>query len=252
MSRIEKGADTKEELQQLKGEVIKEIGSQRKRSPWLTCSLLFVVFIVGCFGAIAWAVAATGLVTVPGFSEFAYEELKPERTVAPGVPIETVISEQVKTTLAQRLQASGGKLNDASISLVLTEQSLTGSLRSLLEGSDGATIDSSRTQVIVSPEKGFTFYLPLKESARPTAMELSVKASVKDGAIELIPEGAKIGALPIPKSVITFFLLPFIQEKLASLNTELTSFIQINELDYQEGKVMVEGTIAVKIMEVQP
>ncbi len=252
MSRIEKDSDTKEELQQLRGEVIKEIGSQRKKSPWLACSLLFVLLIVGGIGAAAWAIAATGLVTVPGFSQAAYEEPTPVRVVKPGVPIETIIQEEVTSTLATRLQAGGGTLKDASISLTLSEQSLTASLRNLLENSGDRTIDPSRTQLAVDPEQGFMFFLPFTKSASNSAVQLSVKAEMKDGAIVLVPDAATVGSLRIPKSMVTFFIQPFIEERLVHLNSELASFVQIREILYQEGQVVIEGDIAVKILEIEP
>ncbi len=252
MSRIEKGSETKEGLQQMKTEVIKEISSQRKGKPWCACSLIFLVIIFGVLTGVVWAVAATGLTTVPGFTKFAYQTPEPERLVPPGVPTETIIDQQVQTTLTQRLQTGGGKLDDTSVTFSLDEKSLTASLRTLLEESGDTTIDSSGAQIIVSKEKGFTFFLPFENSVNRTALQLSVMASVKDGTLQLIPESFIVGSLHIPNALTAFFLQPFIHGKLSELNSALGFYMEIKQIDYEDGKVVVTGNFSVKIIDGQP
>ncbi len=252
MSRIEKGLDTKEEIQQMKGEMIKEIGSQRKGKPWCACSLIFLILIFGTLTAIVWTVAATGLMTIPGFTKFAYQTPEPERLVIAGVPIETVVDQQVQTTLTSRLQAGGGKLEDTSVVFSLDERSLTASLRTLLEESGDSMIDASGAQVTVSSERGFTLFLPLHNSVNRTAIQISVKASVQDNRLELIPESFVIGSLQVPNALTAFFLRPFIHGKLSELNAALGSYVEIKEIKYEQGKVTVIGNFSVKIMDGQP
>lgn len=248
MSRIEKGSNTTEELQELKGEVIKEIKSQRKSKPWCACSLVLLLCIIGILTSIVWGVAATGLVTVPGFIKFAYQKPEPERLVTSGVPIETVINQQVQTTLTQRLQAGGGKLEDASVTFALDEKSLTASLRSVLEESGDTMLDPALAQVMVTQEKGFTFFLPFGNSVNRTALQISVKATAKDGTLILTPEAFSIGSLQVPNVITAFFLQPFVNSKLANLNKALGSYMEIQDLTYEEGKAIVKGKFSVKIM----
>lgn len=236
----------------MKGEVIKEISAGRKGKPWLACSFIFVLLLVSLVGAAAWGVAATGLIEVPGVSPLAYREPRPERIVEPGVPVERLVDEQVKATLAKRLQDGGGQLKDRSIELRLTERSLTASLRSLLEENQDANIDTSRVQVSVDPEIGFTFFLPIKGTTRETALQISVLPTLTDGVLELHPQGFRVGTLPVPNGLTAFFLRPFIHDKMTALNDMLGSFVEVERIEFGEGEATVYGHLAVEIREVTP
>ncbi|MBI4714193.1 hypothetical protein HY771_03350 [Candidatus Uhrbacteria bacterium] len=240
MTRIEKGSEVKEELQQMKGEVIKEISSTKKRHPFRNCTILIFIVIVGLLFAAVWAVASTGLVEVPVFSKFAFDKPEPERLVNPGVPIEKVLEEQVLSKLKT------GSVNE-TISLTLTEESLTASLRSILESSADGLIDAGLSQVSISSDRGFTFFLPLSNSESGTALTLSVKANIKDGAVELIPEELKIGSLSVPDSFTALFLQSFVKDQLADANKILGSYVQIEEVEYKEGSVVVRGKVVAEV-----
>ena len=239
MSRIEKGSDVKEELKQMKGEVIKEISSTKKRHPFRSCFAIFFILIVVLVTSVAWALASTGIVDVPVFSRFAYEKFEPERLVASGVPVEKVVEEQVVSKLAT------GSVNDA-ISLSLSESSLTASLRTILEDAFRKYINVSFSQVTISPDKGLTFFLPFENSKSGSALLISIKANVKDGKIELVPEEFKIGSLSVPDSLSALLLRSIIQDQLVNGNKMLESYVQIKDIEYKEGFVIVRGTIVVK------
>lgn len=252
MSRIEKGTDTKEQIQQMKGEVIKEIGSTKKRRPWMACSLVFFLLVVGFLSAMMWAIAATGLGVVPVFSRFAYHVPQPEYVVMPGVPIETVVGEEVKRTLIRRIQEGNGMLQDPSITFEISEASFTASLRTLLEGVENSLFESKDAQVSISSEKGFTVFLPLKDSRHQTAVQITVKAQMTDGVIEIVPESALLGSLPIPQAIVSLLLQSLIQEQIISLSRDLASFVEVNAIAHLDRKVQIDGIFSVKILEVQP
>ena len=91
MARIEKQASLEKQIQDVK-----------PRKPWFACLMIFfAVFLIGA-GFLAWTVASTGLVSIPVFTRFAYTQPVPVREVAPGVPVETVLREQIATSLIQR------------------------------------------------------------------------------------------------------------------------------------------------------
>ncbi|MBI2475264.1 hypothetical protein HYV69_02435 [Candidatus Uhrbacteria bacterium] len=240
MSRIEKGSDVREELQQMKGEVIKEIGSTKQRHPFRSCFAIFFILIVLFSTAIAWALASTGIVYIPVFTQFTYQKPEPGRLVSPGVPVEKVIEEQVLSKLA------AGSVNEV-ISLSLSESSLTASLRDILENAADGFIDSSFSQVTISQDKGLTLFLPLENSKSGSAILFSIKANVKDGKIELVPEELKIGSLFIPDSLTNLFLRSIIQDRLANGNKMLESYVQIQDIEYKDGSVIVRGKIAAEI-----
>jgi hypothetical protein len=242
MSRIEKGSDVKEELQQMKGEVIKEISSKKQRHSFRSCFVIFFILIICILVVAAWAVASTGVINVPVFSKFAYNKPEPERIVTPGVPLEKVIEEQVISKLAT------GSVNKP-ISLSLSESSLTASLRSVLESSADGFIDASFSQATISQDRGLTFFLPLEKSKSGSALSISVKANIKDGKLELVPEEFKIGSLHVPDSFIALFIQSFLKDQLADANKILGSYVEVQEIEYNDGSVIVSGKISAEVKE---
>ncbi|MBM5789995.1 hypothetical protein FJZ23_02845 [Candidatus Parcubacteria bacterium] len=252
MSRIQKGTDTTAELQQIKGEVIKEIGAQNKGRPWLACFLVLLGFLIALGGTLAWAMAATGLVAIPGFSQFAYREPVPERVVLPGVPMETALDEQVTSALATRLQEGGGTLKDRAVVLSLDERSLTASLRTLLENSQNTTLDPASAQASIDPNAGITLFLPLARSPHKTALQISAIGRVEQGQLVFNLHDLRLGSLPVPDALTSFFLRPFLRGKIADANALLGSFVDIKEVEYGRGTVTVRGQFAVDIKTVEP
>jgi len=234
MSRIEKGKDVKTELAQLKGEMIKEIGSKRPKNRLASCSLILFLIIFGLLGFAVWSFAATGLVHVPIVSGFAYHKPEPLRLVTPGVRMETIVEEQIKTSLAR---------GEQTLSVRLPEESLTSTLRTILETGKSELIESANAQVTIGSDQTFTFFLPLKDSSKQTAIQMKIKATVKDGGLQLEPQTFQLGSLRVPGPLTAFFLQPFIQSQLPALNDSLRSFVKLTDLRYEEGTLMMEGTL---------
>ncbi len=256
MARIEKGSGLKEEVEQMKGEMKKEIAATKPKGRFRSCSFIFFLFVFLLILIGSWSVASTGLVEIPLLSQIAYHTPQPERVVTPGVPVETIVNEQLKTTLLHRLQEGGGTLKDKSLALELSESSVTASLRTLIEKENNKTmtgdmIDSASTQVSISKETGFTFFLPVSNSPKKTVVIISVKATVNNGVIELIPERFVIGSFSVPRMLISFFLKPFIQSALDSLNQTIGSVIKIQALEYQDGFVTIKGDFSGQVTEVK-
>lgn len=247
MSRIEKGSDTKSELQEIKGEVIKEISAQGKGRPWLSCSLGCLLLLLIFVFAVTWGVGATGLVYVPAISRFAYHTPVPERIVSPGVPADKIIDKQVKSILAERLQAGAGVLENRSLKMTITEQSLTASLRLILEQGGDEIFDVDRTQVTVNPKTGLSFFLPLAKKSNGTALSISVVATLANGVVELQPQSFRVGALGVPNVLTAFFLRPFIHDKISAFNKVLGSYVEIDAIEYEQESVTVSGRLAVTI-----
>ncbi|KKW32189.1 MAG: hypothetical protein UY76_C0037G0002 [Candidatus Uhrbacteria bacterium GW2011_GWA2_52_8d] len=162
MVRVEKNAGLESRLDNVKGEVVREVRRRTRTSrPWLTCSLLLLFVLVGVGVWVAWFVAATGLLHVPVFTSLAYEAPAPIRGVTPGVPVETVLEETFTSTLTRRLYEGGGTLTNRSIQVQIQEASLTASLRSFLEEEGLEWIDSAGVQMAVEPGVGIELFVPL-------------------------------------------------------------------------------------------
>ncbi len=232
MSRIEKGKGLKEELEQMRGEMKKEIATTKTKKHFLSCSAIFFFAIFLLFGWATWMVASTGLIDVPLVSALSYHKPEPDHLVTPGVPVEAVVAEKIQTALAQQTRV---------FSFSLTESTLTASLRSFMEREKQDMIDASLAQVSISQGNGLTFFFPLPNSAKKTAVSLSVHASAKDGILALTPKQFSIGSFYLPDFLVAFFLQPFIESALVSLNDELKKTVNIETIEYTDGIVVVKG-----------
>lgn len=238
----------KQELNQLKGEVIKEIATTRPKNRLANCSLLLFLVILCLVGFGVWSAAATGLLDVPLASRFAYHKPQPDRLVKPGVPLETLLEEQVKTTLTKRVYEGKWTLEDRTISVTIPETSLTSSLRTLIETGRSGLVDSRGAQVMVNEDGTFVFFLPVADSAKNTAVQLRMSIVLeKEGMIRLIPYQFTVGSFVIPKALTTFFLQPFIQSQLPQLNQALQTLITLTAVTYQQGAVTLNGLINVEV-----
>jgi hypothetical protein len=250
MARLEKQSNIKEEISKMKGEVVKEVrrGTKTKR-PKLTCSLLFLAFLAATLAWILWIVAATGLIHIPFFSQLAYNVPTPERIVQAGVPFEQILDEQFSTTLTKRLQEGNGSLEVTAIELSLREDSLTASLRSTLEEMNLDLVDPSNAQVMVVDSEGFQLFIPVNNSKKETAIQLSLFAEAVDGMMELQLGHVRLGSADLPAYIVASLLSPIIQQYVNELNDAMSSYATVTNLQYQEGRVDIIGTFTVEISE---
>jgi len=158
MARIEKNAGLEEKLNEVKQDVkeVKKVSTGRK--PWFFCAMFLLLVAVVVLFMFTWTVAATGLVNIPVFTSLAYDAPQPLHTVTPGVPVETVLEEKIISTITQRLYEGGGDIVDQRIQATITEESLTASLRSIVEDSGVDWFGTSRLQVAIDPKVGVEVY----------------------------------------------------------------------------------------------
>ena len=250
MARIEKKSDVKDEIKKMKGEVVKEVRRGTKtRRPKLTCAFTSLAIVAASIAWLLWVVAGTGMMHIPLFSQHAYSVPAPERVVDAGVPFEQVVDEQPSTTLTSRLQAGGGALDEQQISLSIGEDSLTSSFRSSLEELNLELVDSSGAQVMVVADKGFQLFLPIKGSAKETALQVSIWAEVDNGTIRLELGEVQLGDVGLPAFMVASLLSPMIQQYVNELNTAISAYAEVTELEYLDGRVDIAGVFSVEILE---
>lgn len=248
MARVEKNAGIEQRLQDMKGEVVDEVKRRTRRSrPWLTCSLILLVVLVGVCVWGLWSVAATGLVRVPVFTDLAYEVPAPTRPVTPGVPVETVMNEAFTSTLTRRLYEGGGTLSNRSISVEIEETSATASLRSFLEEGDFDWIDASGVQVVVDPDVGVELFVPFLGSELATAMTLTFDLGAQDGNLVVTPTNIQVGSAKIPDFLIAVFLKPLLEAELAKLNAAMVGYAKISTIEILSRAVSVSGELSVEV-----
>jgi hypothetical protein len=249
MSRIEKQAALEKQIQEVKEQVIqkKEPGT-KSRKPWFTCLIiLLVIFLLGA-SCLAWVVASTGLVSIPVFTNFAYAKPMPLREVAPGVPVETLLREQIAASLVQRFREGGRLLPSPKQTLEVSvpEDSLTATLRSKLEETPLEGLDISALQVTLEPDSGVEVFIPVEDSALQTAVVLFFDVIVKEGGIAVIPKDVFVGSAHVPSFLVAQFLTPLIEQRLAPLNEMIAGYLQISSADISSGKLLIKGTVSVE------
>lgn len=248
MARVEKNAGIEQRLADMKGEVVDEVKRRTRRSrPWLTCSLILLMVLVGVCVWGLWTTAATGLVRVPVFTDLAYEIPVPTRPVTPGVPVETVMNEAFTSTLTRRLYEGGGTLTNRSISVQLEESSITASLRSFLEEGNFDWIDASGVQVVVDPDVGVELFVPIFRSELTTAVTFTFDFGAQDGNLIVTPTKIQIGNAQIPDFLIAVFLKPLLEAELAKLNATMVGYAKISMIEILPRTLSVSGELSVEV-----
>lgn len=238
----------KEEFDAMKGEVVKEIRKTSDGRGRLTCSLVFLALVLGIVGWFAWTIASTGLFSVPMLSRVAYEEPHPIRDVKPGTPVETVVAEQLQTTLTRRLQQGNGTLTDTSVTLTLDEKSFTSSLQSSLESQEfDAIFESSKSQIVIEEDGTIELFFPFKDRSNKTAMVATMRLQMVDGVLGVETTKVKIGSYTFPNILIEFFNDIAIKPQLETFNKGLGQAHKITSIRYEEGTIVVDGVFEVEI-----
>ena len=252
MARIEKNASVEKQIQEVKGDVIKEVKQRnRQRRPWITCSLIALFLIASFFIWIGWLIAATGLVDVPVFTRFAYQQPIPIHEVEAGTTVEAMVQERFATILTDRLYEGGGTIDDRTIELLIPDGSLTTSTRNLLEETNVPMIDAASLQVAVDSEVGIEIFAPLADSSLGTAVVIRFDIQAIDGNIVVAPTSVELGSLSIPAFVLVNIFEPLIAEQLGGINNELSGYASVGSISMEQGALRVNGEIAVEIQEAQ-
>ncbi len=67
-----------------KSQLFADLDRHRRLSPWRCCGCFLLIVVLGALAGALWLVAATGIVSIPGVSQFAFPgEPTPERIVTP-------------------------------------------------------------------------------------------------------------------------------------------------------------------------
>lgn len=218
----------------------------RSRGTFSCCLFLLVVFFC-IIGFVVWQIAASGLVSVPVVSSFAYHEVKPTRVVSKGESVESVAETYFKTTLNERLIKGQGTLTDRSVHVSFSEAALTGSLQKAVQKSALSWIDFSRAQIVVLPNELFEFYVPVQYGGQTTTFTAHFSLQSDAGIFKLDLKDVKIGSSFLPSFLFAYTLQPFVNRELSSLNQALSTYMHVDSLKTEEGIVNVIGSFTVSV-----
>ncbi len=243
MGRIEKTDHMKKEMTQMKGDVVREIKKIDKHRGRLTYALVFFLIVFGLMLWLTWIVAATGLFTVPILSRFAYVDPLPVREVTPGISLETVVQEQLQTTLVRRLQQGNGVLTDTSLSLMLSESSFTSTFQSSIENVVKHMFETNRVQMAIEENGTFELFLPIKDRSKQTAFVATVRVILDNGKIDVKTQNVRLGSYTLPKMLVEFFSDTVIEPQVSVLKNKLGNDVRINTITYATGRLTINGDI---------
>lgn len=247
MSRIEKQADIKQQLEQVKGEVVKQVKhSTRKRKPWLACGVLLFLSVMGLILWFVWNVAATGLVQVPVLSALAYKQPEPTRVVEPGLSAGAYMEEWFATHVTQQLIEGEGEFRNRSFTLELSESSLTTSARDLVSESQMDFIGSN-VQVALLEESLIELFVPITWNGQDSVVLANMELTVVDGMLSVQPDQIQVGSLRLPTFVIATFILPNVERELRDVNAQLGGYASISEIQTSEGVLTLKGEITAEV-----
>lgn len=225
---------------------------KKKKFNWkLSCLGLFFLSLVLVAALIVWLLAAAGLITVPVVSGLVYKSPQPSRTIASGIPVETLLTERFNSLITERLQEGGGNLQDRAVTVTLPESALTTSLKTVLQTNNLNWLKSELAQVAINEKQGLEIYLPLANSSNNNAIILTAVLSSENKQLSLSEITVKIGCVTLPTWFSQGALVPLLQSGLVALNQELGRYAAIEAVDYQNGQVLLSGTLIVEILELQ-
>lgn len=251
MTRVEKDLGLSAEVSQLKSEVAKiektEVKEHGGRKWWLGgCGILFLIFLF-LAGAAAWLTAASGLMTIPVLSNWAYHEPQPIHKSATGSPAEVYLTEAFSSLLTERLQAGSGQLLDRSVEISLSESSLTASFKDWLALNNLTQFDNERAQVALDKVQGVEFFLPLANQVNNNALRLLVSLKVENSQVAISSVKISIGNLTAPFWLSDAVLKPFLSEGLGFLNNQIDQYATVENIQILDGSLFFSGTLIVKV-----
>lgn len=201
-------------------QLFQELDRHRRPNPWRWCGCLFFLLIIAVIGGVLWLVAASGIISVPGVSAFAFPARPtPARVVTP------------KPFDAASLQ-SGSKLaaDGSGGTVVVTEAQLTS-----LVGADHFP-QFRQAQVTVDPDglRIFGLYVNQPFQSHPIAISAHVVPATTAHPACTVDE-LKVGYLPLPASLIK----SIVHKNCQSISSILTlaGSGQTNQVEFGQGQL---------------
>jgi len=254
MTRIEKNQELDPPLKATMPTVqdIKKEENQKPkkgRGKLIGCGLFLAIFLAFILG-VSWFLAASGLVTIPVISSWAYKTPAPLHEVKPGVVLEAYVSDNFNSLLTQRLQAGGGELKDRSVSLKLPENSLTASFQETLTSSNLSFFDAMHSQVAIDKDQGIELFIPLAGQTNGNAVRFLLQLTTNNGGLSIVSVKSSVGNLNMPVWFSDAVVKPLLERGLIMVNQKLSQYLSIESLEFNDSEIILLGTITVEVIKI--
>lgn len=252
MTRVEKKINLENQVKELVAQVQKIEEPEKRTVPKnhhgkiFGGGLVLALFLVLGFW-VTWILAAAGLVTVPVISSLAYKIPTPIHQAASGVLLEAYVSEFFNTLITERLQTGDGELIDREVSLVLSETTLTASLRDFLAAGNLSFFETNQAQVAIEKENGVEIFIPLANSDNKNALRVLLKPTVENDRLSLGYLKISLGNFTAPGWFSDLVLRPLLNRGLELGKQKLASYSTIDDIKIGERELEIRGTITVEI-----
>ncbi|MEK9130880.1 MAG: hypothetical protein AAB429_02060 [Patescibacteria group bacterium] len=186
---------------------------------WKFVKLLIGLAILAA--PIVYVLLVAGLIGVPLVGGFVYQPPQADHVVTASAPLDS-----------ESLQ-----------SLTFSESMLTASLRLGLDGEAGQWFEAGESQVAVIDGHGVELFLPLANNAQRSALTIVTRLDLADGALTPVVTSFHLGRLPVSPKLMNAIVESSLKSALASFNAELAKVARIEAVAYQDGNVVVTGTL---------
>ena len=197
----------------------------KKRRNWgkiccFSCVGAFILMLL----LLTSAMAASGLVYIPGFSQLLYKEPKPTRMV------KVLDSEKLQDQIQKRIEDAVEANKNKEIEVEFSESEITTLINTQKVGEGNL----KNLQTVLEP-KGLELYGKITSPIH-TVFILKVVPEVKDGGILLDPQSLRVGALKIP---IKWAMRVSNLDELIKKPIQISPDLKIRDLKLDKGKVKV-------------
>jgi hypothetical protein len=221
----------------------------KKHHPILIGLGILLLLFAGVALWLSWIAAATGLVQTPILTDLAYEKPEPIHAVSAGVPVETYVHSFVTKEVVERVQAGRGELLDRSLVLTIPDNALTASARNFAQEAGELMFDLETSQVAVDSGVGFEIYLPVKDNPLETAVVVNVWSEVDRNALSVTITDVWVGNYHMPSWVVSLVADKYLHAMLFDLNQELSRYVAISSLYFEDGSVTLAGDLNIELLE---
>lgn len=236
---IEK-VDEKEKLkEEIRGEVISEMKT-KKRKKFFTCCFLKLLIVILVLGGITAIVAKTGMVDIPVFSKFFYKTPVPTQVISGETAGDKLFEDVLAQKIEQQIKSEKSIVDGQKVKITLdfTEEELTGFLKDAQENED---FPFSASQISINPE-GMEFFGQFKELNK-TFLTVAIKPEVADGNFKISFEKIKIGNLSLPPAIGNFLINSFLKDQINSLQEIVSKNGKLDGVDLSDGKILLHSLI---------